>query len=279
MYIPITNTYALEYHYESGNSENDFYNSTSTDTEHTANSDTIVVSSDGTISTDNLINSSSSPLSSFQLPVGEYPDSWGIETDISISQNTVFPNVLAPTVQMSGVQNYPQYDNPSISSSSLPTHHTQISNIYNHTPISYNSFVPTSQSNMPSISNNGAIGHLLIPSIGLNKYVYEGISNSNMSKGIAHFECTAGWNGNIAFAAHNRGSSAYFSKLKNLKYGDTIIYTTAYGTRTYQVINNGVCNTTDTTGLQQDGMNKLTLYTCMEDQPNIKQYVTAVQLS
>ena len=43
-----------------------------------------------------------------------------------------------------------------------------------------------------------------------------------MRKGIAHFDCTSGWTGNIGLAGHNRGSSASFAKLKDVQIGDGI---------------------------------------------------------
>ena len=133
----------------------------------------------------------------------------------------------------------------------------------------------TSQVSMPSITKGGAIGRLSIPSIGLNKYVYEGTSQASMRKGIAHFDCTSGWTGNIGLAGHNRGSSASFAKLKDVQIGDTVSYTTAYGTLTYVVSNITTVATTDTSGLLQDGTNKITMYTCKANQPDVKLCVTA----
>ena len=57
--------------------------------------------------------------------------------------------------------------------------------------------------------------------------------------------------------------------------GDTITYTTAYGTLTYVVSHVGTCATTDTSGLLQDGTNKLTMYTCKEGRPSVKLCVVA----
>lgn len=138
--------------------------------------------------------------------------------------------------------------------------------------------VATQNAPMPAITEGGAIGQLSIPSIGLNKYVYEGTSTKNMQKGLAHFDSTSGWSGNIAIAGHNRGGHAYFGKLKDVQIGDTVTYTTAYGTATYQISDIGECETSDTSGLLQDGSNKITMYTCKANQPEVKLKVTAIQV-
>ena len=46
-----------------------------------------------------------------------------------------------------------------------------------------------------------------------------------------------------------RGSSPSFAKVKDVKLGDAVTYTTAYGTLTYVVSNITTVATTDTSGL------------------------------
>ena len=46
--------------------------------------------------------------------------------------------------------------------------------------------------------SDGSIGKLSIPSIGVNKKVYDGETIANMRLGAAHFEGTSGWDGNVA---------------------------------------------------------------------------------
>ncbi len=99
-----------------------------------------------------------------------------------------------------------------------------------------------------------------------------------MKKGLAHFDCTSGWLGNIAIAGHNRGASNAFGKLKNVNIGDTVKYTTAYGTAKYVVTNVKTVSTSDTSDLQQDGQNKITMYTCIANQPDVKLCVTATMV-
>lgn len=289
---------ALEYQYESEAPGQTFYQSTSTDANHIADSSQIVVGMDGTISNHTTGNVGSGPLSALDLPVGEYPDAWGMTTDVAIAQNSVFPGEVGPTTQTTAI--YRPVYTPTIVSGALPTGNNYapagaIASGYNGVYSAVAGTVlpgtaqaaagngayagiATSNIAMPSITSGGAIGYLRIDSAGIAAYVYEGTSQSNMSKGVAHFDCTSGWLGNVAVAGHNRGSSAYFANLKDVKLGDTVTYKTAYGTATYVVSNITTCATTDTSGLLQDGTNKLTMYTCKINQPEVKLCVVATMV-
>mgnify|MGYP000345637288 CR=1 FL=1 len=55
---------------------------------------------------------------------------------------------------------------------------------------------------------------------------------------VGHFENTNLLNGNVGLAAHNRGYPInYFARLKELEFGDEIIYKQGYETKKY-VVNN-----------------------------------------
>lgn len=297
---------AMEYTYDGEQSGQTFYQSTSTDQNHIADNGQIVVGTDGTIASGTTGNQTSSPLSSIDLPVGEYPEAYGFETDVSIAANSVFPNELGPTTQNSNI--YTPVFIPTVDSGALPTGNSFFPmlslsgkfpvyggavlpslGLYGSAPAAYamgfSAVVPygngaypglaTATVSMPTITRGGAIGRLSIPSIGLNKYVYEGTSQASMRMGIAHFDSTSGWLGNIALAGHNRGAYASFLHLKDVNLGDVVTYTTAYGTLTYRVSSITTVATTDTSGLVQDGMNKITMYTCKANQPDVKLCVVA----
>lgn len=53
---------------------------------------------------------------------------------------------------------------------------------------------------------DGSIGTLSIPALGVTKKVYDGETVSNLRLGVAHFEGTSAWDGNVGFCSHNRGS-------------------------------------------------------------------------
>ncbi len=302
-----TSAFALEYTYESDAPGQTFYQSTAADANHIADSSQIVVGMDGTLGNNVTGNLSSSPLSALDLPVGEYPDAYGMTTDVAIAMNSVFPNEIGPTTQTTNI--YKPTFLPTVVSGALPTGGnyapagmvvaTGVGGVYGTTAVvpagssgllstavnagggnGVYAGIATSLVSMPAITQGGAIGQLSIPSIGLSKYVYEGTSQSNMAKGLAHFDNTSGWLGNVAIAGHNRNNSntAAFQKLKDVKVGDTVNYKTAYGTATYVVSDIRTVATTDTSGLLQDGTNKLTMYTCKANQPEVKLCVTATMV-
>lgn len=70
--------------------------------------------------------------------------------------------------------------------------------------------------------SNGSLGTLKIPAIDLTVKIYEGTDNKTLAKGAGHFTNTSIWDGNVAFAAHNRGVNNYFGKIHTLEAGDII---------------------------------------------------------
>lgn len=126
--------------------------------------------------------------------------------------------------------------------------------------------------------SDGSIGKLSIPSIGVNKKVYDGETIANMRLGAAHFEGTSGWDGNVAMCGHNRGSYGYFGNIHTLKNGDTISYTTIFGTRTYKVYSVRKIAKTDTSVLDPSDANIITLITCVRDVPSQRWCVQAMAI-
>ena len=100
---------------------------------------------------------------------------------------------------------------------------------------------------------DGTIGTLYVARTGKTIKIYEGESLTNLAKGAGHFASTSAWDGNVALAGHNRGNSAYFSFVKDLQNGDTLTYTTMYGTRTYAVYSKTQINEYDNLPLTWSG--------------------------
>lgn len=71
---------------------------------------------DGTIGTSPGTKPNSTPLNGLSLPVGDYPDSWGMMTDITIAQTTVFPNFFAPPSQWANIKGFIVLDPYTVSS-------------------------------------------------------------------------------------------------------------------------------------------------------------------
>ena len=88
-----------------------------------------------------------------------------------------------------------------------------------------------------------------------------------MRKGAGHVDGTSVWNGNIALCGHNRGSWPYFGTLKNVQKGDVITYRTSLGVRTYRVISAGRILATNTSVLNPTADNRITLLTCIANEP------------
>ena len=125
--------------------------------------------------------------------------------------------------------------------------------------------------------SNGSLGTLKIPSVGLTVGVYEGTGSAPLLKGAGHFENTSIWAGNVCVAGHNRGVRNDFGKIHTLKIGDTITLTTVLGTRIYAVTNVTKVSVNDTSGLSSTAENCITLYTCVENQPNYRWCVRGVE--
>ena len=120
---------------------------------------------------------------------------------------------------------------------------------------------------------DGTLGTLTIPKFGLNVKVYEG--ENNLEKGVGHFTDTAVFAGNVAIAGHNRGVNSYFGEIHNLKAGDEIIYSTKLGTKKYAVTSVRKINAADFSFLRETSDNRLTLITCVKNEPNFRWCVQA----
>lgn len=123
------------------------------------------------------------------------------------------------------------------------------------------------------------IWQIEIPTIDLVAPISEGTSQEVMLEYVGHFEDTAKWEGNIGLAAHNRGYPInYFAKLKELKVGDKIIYKTDYGIKMYSVELITVITDTDWSYLQETKENKITLITCVENQPSKRRCIQGIEI-
>ncbi|MDR2360908.1 MAG: sortase [Oscillospiraceae bacterium] len=136
-------------------------------------------------------------------------------------------------------------------------------------------FLPTTSqtaalNTSPWYYEDGSIGTLYVARTGKTIKIYEGESLSNLKIGAGHFAATSAWDGNVALAGHNRGGSAYFSFVKDLKNGDKLTYTTKYGARTYEVYSKIQIDEYDNLPLSWSADNILTLITCVADVPELR---------
>lgn len=123
------------------------------------------------------------------------------------------------------------------------------------------------------------IWQIEIPKINLVAPIAEGTSTNIMNEYVGHFEETPKNKGNIGLAAHNRGYKInYFRDLKLLQKGDLIIYTYNGEISKYSVNELGIIKDTDWGKLESSSQDKLTLITCLEDEPEYRRYIQAVKL-
>ena len=120
------------------------------------------------------------------------------------------------------------------------------------------------------------IWQIEIPKINLVAPIAEGTSANIMNEYVGHFEETPKNKGNIGLAAHNRGYKInYFQNLKLLQKGDLIIYTYNGEISKYSVNELGIIKDIDWSKLESSSQDKLTLITCLEDEPEYRRYIQA----
>ncbi|WP_409967722.1 class D sortase [Bengtsoniella intestinalis] len=122
----------------------------------------------------------------------------------------------------------------------------------------------------PTISADGVLGTLTIPVLDFQAPIYIDTSTSSLSKGVGHFSNTATWTGNVGIAGHNRGSAYTLGDIKDLDLDDVIKYTTDLGTKVYTVTSVTQISSTDWSRLTATSDNRITLISCVENEPNLR---------
>lgn len=153
---------------------------------------------------------------------------------------------------------------------------TEIEN--NAEQISDNGILPETQETNLEYNDNST-GTIEIPKIGLVAPIKEGTDLETLAQYVGHFSNSSVWDGNVALAAHNRGTSVkhYFDRINELVNGDTIIYKTKLGERSYKVISSKEIEHTDwsVTESNANENNTITLITCIRNQPEKRLCVVA----
>ncbi len=127
------------------------------------------------------------------------------------------------------------------------------------------------------IQNEEKIWNIKIPKIGLSADIIDGTSKENLNKYVAHFEESAYVKGNVCLAAHNRGYDVnFFKDLKKLKIGDEIIYQFKKIKLTYIVSKTKIIKDTDVYVIEPTEENKITLITCVENEPEKRRCVQGI---
>ena len=120
---------------------------------------------------------------------------------------------------------------------------------------------------------------IVIPAIELDAFISEGTSSDVMDKFVGHFENTSLWNGNVALAAHNRGYPVnYFAHIKDLSLGDIVVYYYNGKIKEYAIQTITIIDDTDWSYLENTNDNRITLITCVEDEPEYRRCIQGVEI-
>ena len=128
--------------------------------------------------------------------------------------------------------------------------------------------------------NTEDIWYIEIPTINLKAEIRERTKKETLDDYVGHFEETPKIEGNVALAAHNRGyKHNYFENLKNLKEGDSVLYYYKNISKEYKVKRIAIIKDTDWSSLENTKENMITLITCVENQPEYRRCIQAVENS
>ena len=118
-----------------------------------------------------------------------------------------------------------------------------------------------------------------IPVIDLVAPIQDGTTEEILNTVVGHFEESAITNGNVCLAAHNRGYDVnYFENIKKLLLNDIIIYKYDNFEKQYAVSNITIIKDTDWSYIENSNENKITLITCIEDEPEYRLCVQATEI-
>ena len=118
-----------------------------------------------------------------------------------------------------------------------------------------------SQVGAPPAPNNGLLGRLEIPRLGLSAIVREGTGEKTLSLAVGHIRGTSlpGQPGNVAVAGHR---DTFFRGLRNIKENDLIVFETLSGRYAYRVESTQIVTPNRVSVLDAADYPQLTLVTC-----------------
>lgn len=120
--------------------------------------------------------------------------------------------------------------------------------------------------------------YIEIPAINLTAPIADGTDSDTLNKYVGHFMDTPLEMGNIGLAGHNRGYEInYFQNLKKLQKEDQIIYTHENFKKTYIIDKIEIIENTNWNFLKESEENKITLITCIENEPKYRRCIQAVE--
>jgi sortase A len=116
----------------------------------------------------------------------------------------------------------------------------------------------------PPPERGAAMARLVIPAVGVDWTIVEGVGRAELRSGAGHMPGTAlpGQPGNAVISGHRTTYGAPFGNLDGIEPGDLITVTTVTGTHTYEAVEMLVVGPTDIWVTEQWDGGWLTLTTC-----------------
>lgn len=116
----------------------------------------------------------------------------------------------------------------------------------------------------PPPDDGEAVARLVIPAIGVDKIVVEGVGRSDLEKGPGHYPGTPlpGQPGNASIAGHRTTYGAPFYRIDELETGDEILVTTLQGSFRYEVMAQEIVAPSAVHVIEDKGDDRLTLTSC-----------------
>ncbi|HEX4901976.1 MAG TPA: class E sortase, partial [Acidimicrobiales bacterium] len=116
----------------------------------------------------------------------------------------------------------------------------------------------------PPPEDGSAVARIVIPKIGVDKIVVEGVGRRDLQKGPGHYPGTPlpGQPGNAAIAGHRTTFGAPFQDVDELVPGDEILVTTRQGSFRYEVTGTQIVLPNQVEVVEDQGDDRLTLTSC-----------------
>ena len=120
--------------------------------------------------------------------------------------------------------------------------------------------------------------YIEIPLIKLRAPINESTNMEVLNNFVGHFTNTPKTEGNIGLAGHNRGyAKNFFQDLNKLKIGDEIKYKYNDFEKIYLIEKIEIIKNTNWSYLESTKENKITLITCVENKPDLRLCIQAVE--
>ena len=131
------------------------------------------------------------------------------------------------------------------------------------------------EENIEDAINKTEIWQIEIPKIVLKEEIKQGTTKEILTKNIGHFINTSKKEGNVCLAIHNQMD--LFKKIRILKKGDEIKYKYNLFEKIYEVEKCRIIRRDELEYLEQTEDNMLTLITYVENQPEYRRCIQAVE--